>query len=445
MVPAPALATATSWRATLPQQVLAWLPLSLFFPVGVMYGGVLLFYISLLISGDYAQKWQRIKASPMLVPVLGLSAVSVVIGLTGLTQQRPAGEFWSGFWHYQTYLFLFPFLSVGQGAAEKHWQARAQHIFFAGAIYAATLYYLNALHLLPNTTLFRSYVAYEGNKSILLGILLALAAGWMLHAWRWQKNHAVWRALALLYVVTALLVLAKTRTASLIFILLCGLMLFRNFSFSWRRTLPLIGLAIVLLGAVKYVAGLPPPATCLANEMSGIQQMNPANIVLTRGICTVQQIRDFGDGKKVSEDGMRLEIYKITGQIIAEKPWSGHGIANWMPAYQAKAKGLVSGTMTTPHNDYLLYCTELGVFGLFALLWIWGKQLLLARQMLGSDQQERAMLLAMLGVTMMVGGMFNAILRDGVFGMAFMILLAIPLAGVVKIPSPAGGRGCWQR
>lgn len=418
------LATREVWRAELPQQVLAWLPLSLFFPVGVMYGGVLLFYISLIASGEYAQKWQRVRTSPMLLPVLILSVITLVIGLT---QVRPAGEFWSSFWHYQTYLFLFPFLSVGAGA----WQKKALQIFFSGAIYAATLFYLNVIQLLPDSKLFHSYIVYEGNKSILLGILLALAAGWMLHVWRWQKDHALWRAAAFVYIVFALLLLAKTRTASVIFILLCCIMMLRNMRLSWRKALLLL-LPVGLLGVgANYLAGLPAPETCLVTAMRDAQ-MRSADIAFTRGVCTVQQIRDFSQGKKIAEDGMRLEIYKNTLELIAEKPWAGHGIGNWMPLYQAKAKDMMSGTMSTPHNDYLLYCTELGVFGLLALLWIWLKQLLIARKMLSGAHQERAMLLAMLGVTMMVGGMFNAILRDGVFGMALMILLAIPLAGVNK-------------
>ena len=229
------LAMRSEWRTGLPQQILAWLPLSLFFPVGVMYGGVLLFYISLIVSGEYAQKWQSVRASPMLFPALILSVVSLVVGVL---QVRPAGEFWASFWHYQTYLFLFPFLCVGAGA----WQKKALHIFFSGAVYGATLFYLNALQLLPDSKLFQSYIVYQGNKSILLGILLALAAGWMLHTWRdsyrmfgtnlvksltekkrfgllgWKKNHVLWRVLAFLYIVLALLLLAKTRTASVIFV-----------------------------------------------------------------------------------------------------------------------------------------------------------------------------------------------------------------------------------
>ncbi|MCU6435781.1 O-antigen ligase family protein [Undibacterium sp. Jales W-56] len=412
-------------RTAWPQQVLAWLPLTLFFPVGVMYGGVLAFYISLLLSNGYQDKWQCLRLSPMLPPVLGLTVVSIA---AALLHQRPAGEFWSAFWHYQTYLFLFPFLCVGSGA----WQAKAIRIFFAGAIFAASLYYLNLLHLLPNNTLFRSYVVYEGNKSILLGILLAVASGWMLHELVLRRNHLLIRILVLIYVGLALLLLAKTRTASLIFVLLCVLMALRNLRCSWRSGLALACLLAAGLGIWNYVLSLPAPATCIANEMQAAGA-GPAQILATRAQCTVHQIHSFNEGKKIGEDGMRLEIYKITSQIIAEQPLLGHGIAHWMPLYQQRAKGLMSGTMTTPHNDYLLYFTELGIAGLAALLWIWLTQLWLARRMMQHAQtRERAMLLAMLGLSMMVGGMFNAILRDGVFGMAFMILLAIPLAGVSK-------------
>ena len=442
------LALRSEWRTGLPQQILAWLPLSLFFPVGVMYGGVLLFYIGLIVSGNYAQKWERVRASPMLFPVMLLSGASIVIGVS---QVRPVDEFWSSFWHYQTYLFLFPFLAVGAG----DWQKKALQIFFSGAVYAATLFYLNAMQLLPDSKLFQSYVVYQGNKSILLGILLALAAGWMLHEWcdcfgtllrdsvkslskkprsdvlDLKKNQVLWRALGFVYVTVALLLLAKTRTASVIFVLLCCLFILRNSRFSWNKLLLLL-IPIGLLGiGANYIAGLPAPETCLVTAMRDAH-MSSANIAFTRGVCTVHQVRDFSQGKQIAEDGMRLEIYKNTLELIAEKPWVGHGIGNWMPLYQAKAKDMMSGTMSTPHNDYLLYCTELGGFGLLALLWIWLKQFFIAKKMTSGPSRERAMLLAMLSVTMVVGGMFNAILRDGVFGMALMILLAIPLAGVTR-------------
>lgn len=71
--------------------------------------------------------------------------------------------------------------------------------------------------------------------------------------------------------------------------------------------------------------------------------------------------------------------------------------------------------------------------GVAALLWIWFSQFRIARRMaLSKDNstKDKAMLLIMLTLAMMTGAMFNAILRDAVFGLAFMILLAIPLAGL---------------
>lgn len=82
----------------------------------------------------------------------------------------------------------------------------------------------------------------------------------------------------------------------------------------------------------------------------------------------------------------------------------------------------------TPHNDYLFYAAEIGLIGLAALLWIWLIQLTVAWKIGGAP----GMWLGMLGVAILGGGMFNAILRDAVFGMPFMILLAIPLAGVTR-------------
>jgi len=418
-------AFAPEWRRALPERILMYLPLTLFFPVGIMYTGILLFYIGLIISGDWRKKLDNVRSNPLLVPILLLSVVSGVIGLTQNKPPEIAQEFWPGFGHYQTYLFLLPYLSLSSG----DWQRKAVKIFFGGAILASTLFVANALHVLPDNTLFHSYVHYLGNKSILLGMLLAIAAGWMLHELRLRKEHRWLRIMVLLYVIAALILLSKTRSASLMFFLMCGLMLMRNFNWSWRSlALPFL-LVMSLYGGWKYATNLPPPATCIINDA----HVAPWDIIKIRTVCTIQQVRDFSEGRKIGDDGMRLEIYKITFGMISEQPWTGHGIASWMPNYQKRSQGLSSNTMTTPHNDYLLYATELGVAGLLALIGIWIMQLRSAYRMsLSTDVsiRDRAMLLAMLTSAMMLGGMFNAILRDGVFGMAFMILLAIPLAGV---------------
>lgn len=319
--------------------------------------------------------------------------------------ERPQDSFWSGFAHYQIYIILLFFISVGSG----DWQRRAVMIFFVGALYAATLYYLNLLQILPKIEIFANYLVYGGNKSILLGILLAIAAGWMLYEmasladrrWLWL------RVVAFLYVVIALLFLAKSRTASLIFVLLCLLFFLKYLTMSWRSVLWMLGFVLML--AVAWLS---------------------ASDLRLRVIGTVNDINAFSQGQQISGEGIRLEMYSVTSKIIAEKPWTGHGIATFSSQYKKYSEGLPSEGTRTPHNDYLFYAAEIGLIGLAALLWIWLTQLTVAWKIGGAP----GMWLGMLGVAIMVGGMFNAILRDAVFGMPFMILLAIPLAGVTRNP-----------
>jgi O-antigen ligase len=387
-------------RNVLPQTILSLLPLTLFFPVGIVYTGIILFLFGFLYSGDFRTKWLTVKANPIFWPILGLSAITCC---AAIFLQRSQDFFWSGFVHYQIYIILLFFISVGSG----DWQKRAVTVFFIGALYAATLYYLNLFQLLPKIEIFANYLVYRGNKSILLGILLAIAAGWMLYEmtsladrrWLWL------RVPAFLYVVIALLFLAKSRTASLIFVLLCLLFFLKYLTMSWRSMLWTLGFVMML--AIAWIS---------------------ASDLRLRAVGTVNDINAFLQGQHISDDGIRLEMYSVTTKIIAEKPWTGHGIATWPSQYQKHAKGLPSEGTRTPHNDYLFYAAEIGLIGLAALLWIWLTQLTVAWKIGGAH----GMWLGMLGVAIMVGGMFNAILRDAVFGMPFMILLAIPLAGVAR-------------
>lgn len=395
-------------RQNLPENILAILPLTLFFPIGVMYFGIIVFILSLLFAGNYQEKWQCIKSHVLTIPIFALSLVTC---FAAIFLAHPPHEFWPGFFHYQTYLFFLLFICVGAG----DWQRQATQFFYIGAIMAATLFYLNMAHLLPARTPFTSYAIYSGNKSILLGILLGIAAGWMLFDLTIKNTQRWWRLAvlaALVYVLLALFFLAKTRTGNLIFVICALVVVYRHLRFSWRSVLLLLGLCVAL--AMVWES---------------------ADTLRSRLISMVHDVQAFSQGEKVSSEGIRLEMYQITAQMIAEKPVTGHGISTWISEYQSRAKGLITETMTTPHNDYLLYATEIGLIGLAALLWIWLKQLAVARKLVthsSGQHVKQGIQLAMLTLAMITGGMFNAILRDALFGLAFMILLAIPLAGIQR-------------
>jgi len=384
-------------RGEWPQKILAVLPFLLFFPVGIIYLGVVAFLLALILAGDYLGRWQTMRANPMFWPVVTLLLATI---LAAVFLARPERGFWNGFAHYQIYLFLLLFVSVGKG----DWQGKAIKAFIAGAICAATLFYLNVLQLLPVIDLFKAYLSYYGNKSILLGILLALAAGWLLHDMMLATDRKTfsWRLGAFIYITLPILFLTRTRTAIVIFVVSCLVVGLRYLKLNWRSAIGLLGL--LAIGAVV---------------------LGSSSNIAARMASVLDDVAAYSKGQKPSDQGVRLEIYALTAEIIAEKPLTGHGIATWEPRYAELAKARSVNVYATPHNDYLLYAAEMGVIGLAALLWIWLAQLAVAWRMGGGD----GMRLLILGLGIMVGGMFNAILRDAVFGMPFMILLAIPLAG----------------
>lgn len=383
-------------RSMLPQWILTVLPMAFFLSAGVTNVAVILFFCSLIFAGQYKRRWQLIKNNPLFVPVMALFFITTgaAIYLDNTVQ-----FFWSSYAHYQIYLLLLIFISVGPGA----WQARAKISFYVGAVIAATIFYINFLSYLPAWDIFKSYILYQGNKSILLGALLALASGKMLFDLIFSANlrYVLLRVIALLYVMIALLFFSQTRTGIFIFGLLCALVFIKYISLSWR------GVAIVgLLGALLF----------------GAWQASP--YLRDRLLGTVYDIQAFGQHNKISGEGVRIPLYQQTIQIIQEKPLLGHGLGSWLPLFSARTIGTEINGHTTPHNDYLLYATELGLIGVSCLLWILGQQFFVARRMGGDD----GMWLTMVSVTIVVTCMFNAGLRDIVFGIPFMMLLSIALS-----------------
>lgn len=390
------------------EAVLSYLPFTLFFPLGFVYTGFFLFLLALIADGDYRAHWQNVRRNPIFVPVLLLSSAFIIIALYS---DHSVDRFWRSFAHYQTYLILLVFISVGSGA----WQAKAMKVFLAGAVFAATVFYLTLWNVVPAKGLFVSYVVYNGNKSILLGILLAIAAGLVfldIRNLRGDLRCNAWRLAIFIYLCGALLFISKGRSGHLIFLLmiLLGLM-FKLRSMSWR------GWTAAMLGLV--MAG-------------GVVWTSPGSLQ-QRVMQTAKDVEFFAqtvDQRAETSTGIRLQMYRHTFTMISEKPLQGFGIGAWMPVFLQRYGNTISEASTTPHNDYVLYAAEGGVIGLGALLVVWLSQLHIALRLGG----RRGMQLGLLTVAIMVSGMFNAVLRDGVFAMPFMILSAILLAG---LPSSA--------
>jgi O-antigen ligase len=389
-----------------PNLIFFLLPFSLFFPIGIMYAGIILFILISLFYGQVVAKFNVSKSSPFFIPAVGLLAwiLFELLFLSNSIEGR-----WSALIHYLIFLFGFIFISAGDGA----WKKTARDVYIAGAIYGATVYYLSHLNILPNWIIFKNFAIYAGNKSIALGIFHAIAAAWLLDLALSQtdKKALAVRLIAYFYISSAVLLFAMTRTGILLWFLLSLIAVLRHVKFSVR------GMLSLLLGLVTLFSAW---------------QFSP--VARERAEGTIQSVRDFYHGQMGSGQGNRLQFIKITGEMILEKPIIGHGIGSWLEQYPERA--LRAGadethTMSTPHNDYLLYGAELGAVGVIGLLSFY-----LAIAIQGIRQiPQHGLGLFLISVTFFVGSMFNALLRDWKFGMPMMILLAIAYRGSSEVLS----------
>lgn len=375
------------------ESVLIFLPFTLFFPIGVMYSVIILFIFLWVLSGNYAHKWQALRYSSIFFPVMILLSL-VFFELIFLSSDN--ARRWLSVIHYQILFFLFLYLSIGGGA----WQQRAKSVFFAGAVYGASVFYLTHLWGLPDWRIFANYAIYAGNKSIALGIFHAIAAAWLLDEALKQKNlrKKLIQIFFYLYIAIAVLIFAMTRTGILLLLLLSSIVVIRHISFNWRGLI-LFSVALASLYSAWHLSPV-------ARERAAI---------------TVDAVRNFYSGQMGTGQGNRLQFVKITGEMILEKPILGHGIGSWLQQYPVRARGLETESMSTPHGDYLLYAAELGLTGLIALFGVYAA-LTRAAWKMGFNN---GMGLFLITTAMMVGGLFNAILRDWKFGMPMMILLAV--------------------
>ncbi len=381
----------------LPSNILVVLPITLFFPIGVMYAVLGFFILALLLSGEYALKLTNVRNSPLFFPALALLILSL---FSSLFISDSGYHPFEHLLHYQIYFVLLMLISVGGGG----WQKKSIDVFLVGAVYGTSIFFLTRIFAFPNWTIFRNYISYEGNKSVSLGIFLGIAAAisllYSLH--ENNKNNKIIYGLIYIYISIAVLFFAKTRSGHVALISLSLLVIAMNFKF--RRSSFILSIILAILLAVSWQS---------------------STLFKDRTTRLVNDLIVFSKGGTPSMEAARLEFFVHTGEMISEKPITGHGVGAWRAQYPDRARGLITAEMSAPHNDYLLYWAELGIPGLLALWWIWFS---LIRSGRNFHNLQGQILITLTTVTI-IGGLTNTILRDWRFGVPIMILTAAVFAG----------------
>jgi O-antigen ligase len=380
-------------KQQLPGMIFQILPVTLFFPIGIMYAFIGIYLIAWIAAGDFSLKWRQVKNNPVFLPVISLVLVVVFSALLFSAES----EFrWKGMIHY---LIFFFFLIFTSGLEEEEYQ-RARVSLYLGSLYAAAVFCLVSLGLIPDLKIFSNYLVYSGNKSISLGIFMAVSAALMLNEVFVSSSQKIRLIYLLSYILVALAILqfTITRTGTVLLFVLTAIVVIRRIG----RNLQSISIVIVAAIALTAIANIASPS-------------------FHRIYQTALSLSDLNTVTNGTGENNRVQFIIKTAEMIKEKPLFGHGIGGWRQQYPIRAQGLETASMSTPHNDYLLYAAELGVVGLGLVIYVLFRVLLVA---LKGSSDSGVPLLVVTGA-LIIGSLFNAILRDWRFGVPFMLMLAI--------------------
>lgn len=138
---------------------------------------------------------------------------------------------------------------------------------------------------------------------------------------------------------------------------------------------------------------------------------------------------NYADRNSVSE---RIVFYKNTINLIKQKPWFGWGTGSFRPLYQELTTKYGIFPTNNPHNEYLLWGTQLGMLGICLLLWWF--YILSKTSFIITTEYEKYLLQGSI-IYIMVGCLANSWLMDFVPGNLFVMLISITLGALPNVKS----------
>lgn len=286
---------------------------------------------------------------------------------------------------------------------------RVLYAFLAGIVLTLCLSYLNAFvpgfcHAIQldgcgppdNPFVFKLHITH--------GFFMALAAGlFTFFAYQSVLNRqARWLtvALSLLALAAAInvLLMIDGRTGWLVFLIFPAVLLARRIG--WKGLV----LAAVLGSAVLVAMALFLPEVQLLVEQTNQEY----------------QAWLASGGVSAGRSGMRLTYYARAIEAIALQPWFGYGLGGVENALNLH--GVAGGifALNNPHNQYLLFCLQIGVVGLLIYIVYYA---MLMRQAMNTSPMPGVVLSFFAAFA--VGNLFNSFHFDMSEGVLFALGVAV--------------------
>ena len=121
----------------------------------------------------------------------------------------------------------------------------------------------------------------------------------------------------------------------------------------------------------------------------------------------------------------RFDWWKISIDLIREKPLLGHGTGSYRILHDNAIKGTEITPTDNPHNEFLLIAVQCGLAGLFLFFLLISLQLYESRKVSATSRYLfHGLLLALLS-----GSLMNSLLFDSQQGHCYLLMSAALLAG----------------
>ena len=373
-------------RVALVMSWVLYLPLGAKYPTWLLAAG--LGGLALAHAAGRAAFWRE----PVTLPALLLVGW---LGLSGLWSPAPAPLIAAHLGHYALLLVL-PLVAAALPAAAA---ARAlRHFCFASGV-VGLLLLMEPLSLLPPSLLWHTTVDAEGNQRIANSLLLATGVAlslWQVTQTRALKPRLAWIGLAVL--IGAGLAVQDRRTGLLALPLILLVWSLAAPVAPWRR----IGLA-------------------LAVGACALATWQVSDNVRARFDEGLRELRQYEPTDRVANSwGQRVRMLQVTGQMAAEAPLLGHGIASWQQLWRQRVQpGTPLHAQTTPHNEYLLLAQQAGLPAVLLLLWLIGAA---CRRAWQAGQAGIPSL--MIWASFAAAALGNAVLRDAKFSLPLLMVAA---------------------
>lgn len=309
--------------------------------------GTVLAILFWLLSVDWMRPWNRLVKLPVFWPVL---AIPLLVLIGTVYSVAPFDYAYRYFGVYSRFFVILIIISVIDTPA---WQKRCWYGFFAGAAVTLVSTYLGIWMVLPwsqskitglgvNHSVFYDYIAQGVMTSF-----LAVVSFSHLVTEKHGKIKLVW-AFVLLASIFSITHLLYGRTGQVV--CLIALMVTIFIALPIRKALIIAGLLI----GVGVILVLSSP------------------VLLKKFTLLFTEVEAFQQGQEMTSIGARLAMWRASWDFFLDQPFWGHGTGSyrWLAERVFLDPVMCKISCVHPHNQFLFFGVEHGLFGIAAYFFL---------------------------------------------------------------------------